>query len=625
MIGLASLSLGLSAWSQQPAPTTTLIVKGTVADDLSQPLQGVSITLKGTTTATTTDQAGHYEIEVPADGKLVYTLAGYETKEVNVRGRLRIDVTLESMTELEMVVLMEEEMEEMKAQEEVLYDQAADMAQSPAFRVRGATSTSSLGYATMPATMNREEYAPINESGFVMPQDEPLSTFSIDVDRAAYSNVRRFINQGQMPPNDAVRIEEMVNYFAYEYPQPTGEHPFSITTEIGAAPWAPEHKLLHIGLQGLKIDTEDLPPSNLVFLIDVSGSMSAPNKLGLVKSSMHMLVEQLRPEDRVGMVVYAGAAGVVLESTSGAEKGKILDALERLQAGGSTAGGAGIDLAYSIARKHYMEEGNNRVILCTDGDFNVGTSSTGGLERLIEERRGDGIFLTTLGYGMGNYQDSKMEILADKGNGNYAYIDNAQEAKKVLVNEFGGTLFTIAKDVKLQLEFNPKFVQAYRLIGYENRRLAAEDFNDDTKDAGELGAGHTVTALYEIIPVGVESSFLPNVDELKYQASGSLTPASATDELVTVKFRYKKPDGVRSQLMTHVVTMEGSGDLTNNFRWSSAVAEFGLLLRESTYAQQANFASVLENATAAQSYDPEGYRAEFIRLVESASLMARKD
>ncbi len=441
-----------------------------------------------------------------------------------------------------------------------------------------------------PTYPNTEHYEGVEENGFKVALNDPLSTFSIDVDAASYSNLRRFINNGQRPPAEAIRIEEMVNYFNYDYEQPKGKDPFAIHTEISTAPWNAKHKLVHIGLQGKKIPTEDLPASNLVFLIDVSGSMSAANKLPLLKSSFKMLVEELRPEDHVAIVVYAGAAGLVLEPTSGKEKNKILDALNKLQSGGSTAGGAGIELAYATAKDHFIKGGNNRIILATDGDFNVGASSNESMEKLIEQKRKDGIFLTVLGYGMGNYKDSKMEILADKGNGNYAYIDNITEARKVLVNEFGGTLFTIAKDVKLQVEFNPAKVKAYRLTGYENRMLKSEDFNNDKKDAGELGSGHTVTALYEIIPVGVDSDY--SVDDLKYQSNKRASEAAqASKEIMTIKFRYKKPDEDDSKLIVHPL-MDSHKALTetsDNFRWSASVAGFGMLLKDSDYIKKFNY------------------------------------
>ena len=403
-----------------------------------------------------------------------------------------------------------------------------------------------------PVPHNTEEYKRIYENDFVSPKVEPLSTFSIDVDVASYANMRRFLNQSQMPYPDAVRIEEMVNYFSYDYEAPKGEDPFSIYTELSECPWNTQHQLLHIGLQGEEIETEDLPSSNLVFLFDVSGSMDSPAKLPLLKSAFRLLVNELQPEDRVAIVVYAGAAGMVLPSTAASEKSQILEAIEKLNAGGSTAGGEGIELAYELAKEHFIKEGNNRVILATDGDFNVGPSSEGALVRMIEEKRKEGIFLSVLGFGTGNYKDSKMEMLADKGNGNYAYIDNILEAKKVLVTEMGGTLYTIAKDVKLQLEFNPQFVKGYRLIGYENRRLAAQDFNDDTKDAGELGSGHTVTALYEIVPPEAKTE-IASVDELKYQQAAEASKSNAGGELLTVKFRYKQPDGDTSKLIEHPV------------------------------------------------------------------------
>jgi len=472
------------------------------------------------------------------------------------------------------------------------------------------------------AKANTEEYNTIIENDFVSPIKQPLSTFSIDVDEAAYSNVRRYIQGGQLPPKDAVRIEEMINYFDYTYPQPSNNEPFSVNTEMATCPWNPNHKLVHIGLQGKSIAKENLPASNLVFLIDVSGSMDEPNKLPLVKASLKMLTEQLRGEDKVAIVVYAGNAGLVLPSTKGNNKNKIKEAIEALNAGGSTAGGEGIQLAYKVALENFKSKGNNRVILCSDGDFNVGLSSENELVSLIEKERKSGIYLTVLGYGMGNYKDNKMQQLADKGNGNHAYIDNMNEARKVLINEFGGTLFTIAKDVKLQVEFNPTYVQAYRLIGYENRLLAAEDFNDDQKDAGELGAGHTVTALYEIIPIGIKNEFEKPVDKLKYQAETSSSKGFGT-ELMNIKLRYKLPKEEESKLITHPVEMstlsyEGS---SSNFRFAAAVAEFGLLLRTSAYKQLSTYQQVIELAKQSKGEDAEGYRSEFVQLVQTASAL----
>lgn len=470
---------------------------------------------------------------------------------------------------------------------------------------------------------NREGYNRIYDNEFKDSRHDPLSTFSIDVDRASYSNVRRFLNQHSLPQADAVRIEEMINYFSYKYPQPKGEDPFSITTQYTECPWNKKHSLIHIGLQGKEVKLDHLPANNLTFLIDVSGSMGSEDKLPLLKSGLRLLVEQMRPEDKVSLVVYAGAAGVVLPPTSGDHKDRILDALDKLESGGSTAGGEGIMLAYKTARENYNAKGNNRIILATDGDFNVGISSDGELTRLIEKEREDGVFLSVLGFGTGNYQDGKMEQLADKGNGNYAYIDNILEAKKVLVKEMGGTLLTIAKDVKLQIEFNPAKVKAYRLVGYENRLLNKEDFNDDKKDAGELGSGHTVTAIYEIIPAGSEE-LVASTDALKYQETKPNSAASGA-EMMTIKFRYKEPKEKTSKLMTHVVSDQKTGfeNSSENCRFSVAVAEFGMLLRDSKFRGDSDFKSVIELAKSAKGADEEGYRAEFIKLVEIAELLKK--
>jgi Ca-activated chloride channel family protein len=461
---------------------------------------------------------------------------------------------------------------------------------------------------------NNESYAVIEENNFERTALSPLSTFSIDVDKAAYSNIRGMINAGMIVEPDAVKIEEMVNYFDYKYPQPEAQHPFSINTEVAKTPWNLETKIVKIGLQGKTYKNENLPASNLTFLIDVSGSMGSQNKLPLLKSAFKLLVNQLREQDRVSIVVYAGAAGVVLEPTSGDKKDKIISALDNLNSGGSTAGGEGIELAYKLAEKHFKKGGNNRVILATDGDFNVGASSDKAMKRLIEEKRETGVFLSVLGFGYGNYQDSKLEVLADKGNGNHAYIDNMQEAQKVFGKEFGGTLFTIAKDVKIQVEFNPNKVQGYRLIGYENRMLEDEDFIDDTKDAGELGSGHTVTALYEVIPVGVNSNYLKDVADLKYTKIEA--SSNYTNELFTVKFRYKKTNGDKSIEMVHVqedVVKPASED----FNFASAVALFGMQLRGSKYLNNSKIEEVIKLADAGRGEDKNGYRAEFIRLVNS--------
>jgi len=471
-----------------------------------------------------------------------------------------------------------------------------------------------------------EDYNPIEENPFLAVQNRPLSTFAIDVDSASYSNARRFINDGALPPPDAVRIEEFINYFTYNYPQPEGDRPFSITTEVSEAPWNRAHKLVRVGLQGKNVETEELPPSNLVFLLDVSGSMNDSDKLPLLKEGFRLLAEELTENDRVAIVVYAGASGVVLPSTPGNEKDKILTALNRLQAGGGTAGSEGIQRAYELARENFIEGGNNRVILATDGDFNIGVYSQSGLVNLIEQQRESNIFLTVLGFGTGNLQDGKMEQLANKGNGNYAYIDSILEAKKVLVTELKGTLLTIAKDVKVQVEFNPAEIAAYRLIGYENRLLRDRDFNDDTKDAGELGSGHSVTALYEVIPVGVETEVnLPDVDPLVYQQTQVDPEAYNNDELMQVKLRYKQPEGTESQLITQTVIDEGVRleAASEDFRFTAAVAAFGMLLRNSPYGGNLDFEEAIALAKDAKGEDAEGYRAEFVRLAEMASLLAR--
>jgi Ca-activated chloride channel family protein len=473
---------------------------------------------------------------------------------------------------------------------------------------------------------NTESYDYIRENDFLSATQKPLSTFSIDVDYASYSNTRRFLNQGQFPPKDAVRIEEFVNYFSYDYPQPQDEHPFSVTTELAECPWNKDHQLIQIGLKGKEIEQQNLPNSNLVFLLDVSGSMEAPNKLPLLRNAFKLLVNQMRAQDRVAIVVYAGSSGLVLPSTSGNEKQQIIDALDQLQAGGSTAGAEGLELAYKVAGENFIKNGNNRIILATDGDFNVGPSSDAQMQRMIEEKRDAGIFLSVLGFGMGNYKDSKMEKIADNGNGNYAYIDNIQEARKVLVTEMASTLFTIAKDVKIQVEFNPAKVQEYRLIGYENRLMRDEDFNDDKKDAGEIGAGHTVTALYELVPVGAPS-MAGNVDDLKYQKP-SKTVKNGADEWMTVKLRYKQPKEDESTLLEIPIKGEVAGldQMSENLRFASAVAGFGMLLRDSKYKGDCSFDQVVTMAKKAKGEDPNGYRMEFIKMAQlAADLTPPKD
>lgn len=591
------------------------MLKGTVTATSGLPLKDVNVLLKGSSIRAITDRQGKYFIEVPiGPGILVFSLASLETREVKIGSSNTIDVVLSNRS----APLVEvEDRKEPESKPHKRYDH------SKTYNALG--SAGAYHQELQQPEWNTEEYDGINENIFHSTMQNPLSTFSIDVDAASYSNIRRFINNGQQPPKDAVRIEEMINYFQYDYPQPRGNDPFSIYTEVSSAPWNLNHRLVHIGLQGKKIPTDNLPPSNLVFLIDVSGSMSSANKLPLLKASFKLLVNQLREQDHVAIVVYAGAAGLVLPPTSGSCKQQIIDALDNLEAGGSTAGGAGIQLAYKVAKENFRSEGNNRVIIATDGDFNIGESSNGSMERLIEEKRKDGVFLTVLGYGMGNYKDSKMEILADKGNGNYAYIDNILEAQKVLVNEFGGTLFTIAKDVKLQIEFNPALVQAYRLIGYENRVLRNEDFNNDKKDAGDLGSGHTVTALYEIIPVGVQSEFY-KVDKLKYQSAQANSFASSSKELLTVKFRYKDPKEEVSKLIVRSLADKDIKleNTTENFRWSAAVASFGMMLRESEYVNGFGLDQILQLAKDSKGEDKLGYRLEFINLAKSQLVLAHR-
>lgn len=480
---------------------------------------------------------------------------------------------------------------------------------------------------------NRESYGKFKENKFTSVKTEALSTFSIDVDTGSYSNIRRFLRSNTMPPADAVRLEEMINYFKYDYPIPgTKEQPFSVNTELGSAPWNEKHQLLKIGLKGYEIPSDELPNSNLVFLIDSSGSMGQPSKLPLLKKGLGLMLDKLTDKDSVSIVAYAGSAGLVLPPTPGNQKSQILSAFNSLSSGGSTAGGQGIQLAYSLAKDNFIKGGNNRVILATDGDFNVGVSSKDGLDKLIEEKRKSGVFLSVLGFGTGNYQEAKMESLANKGNGNYFYIDSIREAKKVLVSDLRGNILTIAKDVKIQLEFNPANVQAYRLLGYENRKLNKEDFNDDTKDAGELGAGHTVTALYELIPAGVNSNY-GQVDDLKYQTTKKpkdrkveANPEFAS-ELLTVKLRYKLPESNTSSLIKKTVAKDSyitdKKATSKDFRFASAVAEFGMLLRDSKFKAASSYESVRARAERAKGEDKNGYRREFLELVETAELLSQ--
>jgi Ca-activated chloride channel family protein len=598
--------------------TDAKTITGKVTDNKGQAIPGVIVMVKGSNSSSAgslTDLNGNYKIVVDQKAKvLVFSFIGYTTKEEIIGDRTIVNVVItEDVSSLQEVVVTG-------------YSSRNDMASKSV----SMAAPSAMGYGSKRSfqrynnNFNTEGYSPINENGFKNVKNAPLSTFSIDVDNASYTNIRRFINMGELPPADAVRIEEMINYFKYQYPEPSGEHPFSVYTELAQCPWNKKHQLLQIGLRGKSIDKSSLPPSNLVFLIDVSGSMSDPQKLPLLKSAFSLLINELRPQDRVAIVVYAGAAGLVLESTPGNRKEAIRAAIDNLEAGGSTAGGAGLKLAYAQAEKNFIKGGNNRIILATDGDFNVGESSNGGMERLVEEKRELGVFITVLGFGMGNVKDDKMETIADKGNGNYSYIDNLQEARKVLVREFGGTLFTIAKDVKFQIEFNPAKVKSYRLVGYENRLLNDEDFNDDTKDAGEMGSGHNVTALYELVPAGSDED-VPSVDPLKYQksVSGEVAESNLSAEYLTIKVRYKKPDGNRSMLLEKPVRgyINDVEDASDNLKFAAAVSEFGMILRNSEFKGNSTLESASMLAKSARGSDDDGYRSEMIRLINTVKDM----
>jgi len=636
---LLSLGVLLAALAFTFIPLSKTVT-GKVTDEKGNPIIGASVTIKGTKTSVATNTKGEFSINVMSEKSvLVVTYIGYTKQEVLVGNKQAITIVLkQQQMNLDEVVTIGYSAKQLSSgtpKAEAYYNMSYSLTGRVAgLSVTNSPSTWANGTRTTADSIgvdnnrfNREGYDEIVENPFLKVSNNPLSTFSIDVDAASYSNIRRMINKGELPPHGAVRIEEMINYFTYQYPQPSGDDPFSVNTEIASCPWNGQHKLVLIGLQGKKIDENELPASNLTFLIDVSGSMMEPDKLPLVQASLKLLADQLREQDKVSIVVYAGNAGLVLPSTSGANKIAIKQAINELEAGGSTAGGAGIKLAYKVAKENFIKNGNNRVILCTDGDFNVGASSDAALVELIEEERKTGVFLTVLGYGEGNYQDAKMQKLADKGNGNHAYIDNIGEAKKVLVNEFGGTLFTIAKDVKLQVEFNPSKVQAYRLVGYENRLLAKEDFNNDKKDAGELGSGHTVTALYEVIPAGITDASLDSVDALRYQTPPVATANShLTKEIMNIKLRYKEPDGDESKLLQFPLTDKEMtiNMASENFRFAASVAEFGMLLRNSKYKSSASFQSAMALAQQSLGKDTEGYRKEFVNMIENAALLSGK-
>ncbi|WP_394676492.1 von Willebrand factor type A domain-containing protein [uncultured Sphingobacterium sp.] len=594
-------------------------VRGKVVDaNTGTALVGVQVSNVATKAHVQTDDKGNYRIQV-LDGKniLIFSYIGYLEQRIAVNHRSKVDVALvQQDNALDEVVVTGYEDKAKRQTASVMNVNAAIYGQVSGLYIRGT--------AYVP-NQNQESYQKLKENSFINPRKEPLSTFAADVDAASYSNVRRFINSGTLPEKDAVRVEEMINYFQYQVAGPKNGEPVNIVTELTKAPWNTTHQLMRVTLKAKDIPTANLKASNLVFLIDVSGSMMGPGRLPLVKASLKMLVDQLRAVDHVAIVTYAGSAGVKLESTPGDEKMKIKSAIEELEAGGSTAGAAGIKKAYEIAKQQFIKGGNNRIILASDGDFNVGESSDESMEELISKESKSGVFLTVLGYGMGNLKDSKMEILADKGHGNYAYIDNISEARKAMVTEFGGTLFTVAKDVKIQVEFNPSYVQAYRLVGYENRLLEAEDFNNDQKMGGDMGVGHVVTALYEIVPVGVESRLIGTVDPLKYQQQADQAAGRRNAELATVKFRYKEPEGEKSKLQQKVVgtSVTELNSVSEDLRFVTAVAELGLLLRDSDFKQKANFDQLIARAKASKGKDEEGYRAEFIRIAENARDLSR--
>lgn len=649
-LGVAALA---GALFLLPVPRTsppTGVIAGTVTDEAGAPIANASIIIIGTAHTNLTDPDGHYVIRGVKPGTYDFraTFIGYRAARkqgITVRAGDTTWVNFAlAATTVELPDLTVKTQQPMAPRDEVstrqrirgesstalpvdrAYEQASVSTGAAAAQYGNATSGVASRVPSPASGWNTEEYRRITDNRFLAALTNPLSTFSIDVDRASYSNVRRFLNQGQRPPADAVRVEELVNYFTYDYVEPDGRDPFSIAADAAPAPWNPRHQLVRIGIQGRRYQSREIPPSNLVFLIDVSGSMMSEDKLPLVKRAFHTLVNHLGEEDRVAIVVYAGQAGLVLPPTSGSDRRTILRAIDRLEAGGSTAGGAGIQLAYDVARRNFMPEGNNRVILATDGDFNVGVSSEGELTRLIEQRRKEGTYLTVLGFGTGNYKDSRMEALADKGNGNYAYVDNALEAQKVFGTELTGTLFTIAKDVKIQVEFNPERVKAYRLIGYENRMLAKEDFADDTRDAGELGAGHSVTALYEVVPVDSDEDFpLATGDSLRYQRP-TFPVNGHQNEWLTVKLRYKPPTSDRSQLLSLRLTdNQVHRRLDGDFAFAASVAEFGMLLRDSEFKGDANWRSVRELARRGTGEDLDGLRAEFLSLVERAAGMGERE
>lgn len=604
------------------AKSKTIKITGDIKDPEGKALQGVLISNTTSNISALSDAYGAYVIAAKKGDILLFTLAGY----------IQVTTVVSQLTQLSIVLN--------RANTSVLftnplldpdtYNDASSMPSKRSFsppyqlytRGKLKVSVPNTPYRSCytPLVKNKNSYAHFTENNFLNPKKDPLSTFSIDVDNASYSSIRMYLQRGNKPPKDAVRIEEMINYFNYDFEASKGKHPFGIYTELAACPWNEDNQLLQVALQAKKIDTKYAPASNLVFLIDVSGSMNVPNKLPLLKKAFGLLVKQLRAKDKVAIVVYAGSSGIVLAPTSGSEKATIQAAIERLHAGGGTAGAQGLELAYKVAEENYIAGGNNRIILATDGDFNIGKSSDIEMESMIEQQRKKGIFISVTGYGMGNYKDSKMEIIADKGNGNYYYIDTALEAKKVFVTEFSGTLYSLAKDVKIQIEFNPTVVHKYRLIGYENRILASDDFQNDHKDAGEIGAGHTVVAFYEIVPT---SSQVQEDTDLKYQNVKNSGSMRYDDELATVKFRYKKPTKTKSKLLKKTIKNEPISfeKASNNFQFASTVAGFGMLLRNSDYRGTMTYASLLDIAKSSKGKDVFGYRSEYIQLLSFAAAL----
>eukprot|EP01038_Epipyxis_sp_PR26KG_P004006 gene4006-5733_t len=609
IIGLVTQLFAVSAQSQ-----VKVLVKGHVFDSLSsKPIQRATITFitaAGKVHPATADALGNFTLSLPATGKYMVSISvpGYYRKPQYlsmIAGINHVQLAMISKVEL---AREKKKAETAARREDYELGVAYEISPSPLQTNIAYNKGCFKAYSANDSQYYTENYHHIAENGYRDSKKEPLSTLSIDVDRASYSNMRRFLKQGQMPPADAVRVEELINYFPYNYAKPKGEHPFSITTDLTTCPWNTKHQLIRVGIQGKEIERNEMKRNNLVFLVDVSGSMSSSDKLPLLKAGLRLLVDQMKADDRIALVAYAGAAGLVLPPTDGRHKEQIIEALDRLESGGSTAGGEGIKLAYNVARELFLKDGNNRIVLATDGDFNVGASSEGELQRMIEKERESGVFLTVLGFGTGNLKDATMEI-----------------SQKTLVNEMGGTMVAIASDVKIQIEFNPAKVKAYRLVGYENRLLNAEDFNDDKKDAGELGSGHNVTALYEIIPAG-SSETVAGIDELKYQKNDVV--ASNGNEVMTIKFRYKEPGASTSKLIVSVLNAQEDlkhlSSMGEDFQFAAAVAEFGMLLRNSEYKGNTSYAEIRKMALAAKGKDENGYRAEFIQLVELAQMLDQR-